>query len=80
MTGHGAPITRLTTAVYRFPTPEPEADGTLTAVGTVQATVQRKRGVSRAVLGDFNADGKPDIAGITFGRARLAVILNTSTP
>ena len=30
VTGQGPPITGVSTAVYRFPTPEPEADGTLT--------------------------------------------------
>lgn len=35
----GPPITGLTTAVYRFPTPEPEADGTLSWDATTAVTV-----------------------------------------
>lgn len=39
MTGYGPPITKLTTAVYRFPTPQPEADGTLHWDATTAVTV-----------------------------------------
>ena len=38
-TDDGPPITDLTTAVYRFPTPEPEADGTLHWDATTAVTV-----------------------------------------
>ena len=38
------PITRITTAVYRFPTPEPEADGTLQWNATTAVTVTLQAG------------------------------------
>ena len=37
-------ITRITTAVYRFPTPEPEADGTLQWDATTAVTVTLQAG------------------------------------
>ncbi|HEX4019149.1 MAG TPA: enolase C-terminal domain-like protein [Frankiaceae bacterium] len=40
MSAVDAPIERLTTGIYRFPTPEPEADGTLKWDATVAVTVQ----------------------------------------
>jgi L-alanine-DL-glutamate epimerase-like enolase superfamily enzyme len=39
VTRTGPPIDRVTTAVYRFPTPEPEADGTLQWDATTAVTV-----------------------------------------
>ena len=44
MTPHRADITTLTTTVYRFPTPEPEADGTLTWDATTAVTVSLEAG------------------------------------
>ena len=44
MTTHRADIAALTTAVYRFPTPEPEADGTLTWDATTAVTVSLEAG------------------------------------
>lgn len=44
MTPHRADITALTAAVYRFPTPEPEADGTLTWDATTAVTVSLETG------------------------------------
>lgn len=44
MTGNEVLITELTTAVYRFPTPEPEADGTLTWDATTAVTVSLEAG------------------------------------
>src|SRR5919206_722041 len=37
--GEGPPIQRVSTAVYKFPTPEPEADGTLRWDATTAVTV-----------------------------------------
>lgn len=42
--GTGLVITEVSTAVYRFPTPEPEADGTLTWDATTAVTVQVSAG------------------------------------
>lgn len=44
MTGDGPPITGISTAVYTFPTPEPEADGTLQWDATTAVTVTLKAG------------------------------------
>ena len=43
MTATGSSSTASRTAVYRFPTPEPEADGTLTWDATTAVTVERRR-------------------------------------
>jgi L-alanine-DL-glutamate epimerase-like enolase superfamily enzyme len=44
MTGDGLPITGVSTAVYTFPTPEPEADGTLQWDATTAVTVTLRAG------------------------------------
>jgi len=44
MSGIGPPITAVTSAVYTFPTPEPEADGTLQWDATTAVTVMLKAG------------------------------------
>lgn len=44
MTSQGPPISGLRTAVYRFPTPEPEADGTMRWDATTVVTVQLEAG------------------------------------
>jgi L-alanine-DL-glutamate epimerase-like enolase superfamily enzyme len=44
VTGDRIEITGLTTAVYRFPTPEPQADGTLTWDATTAVTVSLEAG------------------------------------
>ncbi|MFN2562897.1 MAG: enolase C-terminal domain-like protein [Jatrophihabitans sp.] len=44
MAGQGPPIGALRTAVYRFPTPEPEADGTMRWDATTVVTVQLEAG------------------------------------
>ena len=44
MTVNGPPISRVTTAVYKFPTPEPEADGTLRWDATTAVTVTLEAG------------------------------------
>jgi L-alanine-DL-glutamate epimerase-like enolase superfamily enzyme len=44
VSGQGPPITRIATATYRFPTPEPEADGTLRWDSTIAVTVTLSAG------------------------------------
>jgi L-alanine-DL-glutamate epimerase-like enolase superfamily enzyme len=44
MTSPGPPITAVTSAVYTFPTPEPEADGTLQWEATTAVTVTIRAG------------------------------------
>jgi L-alanine-DL-glutamate epimerase-like enolase superfamily enzyme len=44
MNGGDVPITELRTAVYEFPTPEPESDGTLTWTSTVAVVVHADAG------------------------------------
>ena len=73
MTGGGPPITQVTTAVYRFPTPEPEADGTLTWDATTAVTVTLhaggltglgwtySTGAAAAVIHDHLADAIQDL-------------------
>jgi L-alanine-DL-glutamate epimerase-like enolase superfamily enzyme len=44
MIGDGPPITGVSTAVYQFPTPQPEADGTLSWQATTAVTVTLRAG------------------------------------
>ncbi len=44
MSGHGPPIAQVSTAAYRFPTPQPEADGTLQWEATIAITVTLQAG------------------------------------
>jgi L-alanine-DL-glutamate epimerase-like enolase superfamily enzyme len=70
--GNGPPIQRVSTAVYRFPTPAPEADGTLSWDATTAVTVlvhaggevglgwTYSTGAAAAVIGDHLAGAIQD--------------------
>jgi L-alanine-DL-glutamate epimerase-like enolase superfamily enzyme len=72
VSGDTPTITRVTTAVYRFPTPEPEADGTLRWDATTAVTVMLhaggevglgwsySTGAAAAVIGDHLASAITD--------------------
>ena len=55
------PITRITTAVYRFPTPEPEADGTLQWNATTAVTVTLQAGGKVGLGWTYSAGAAADV-------------------
>ncbi len=57
----GAPITLITTAVYRFPTPEPEADGTLQWNATTAVTVTLQAGGKVGLGWTYSAGAAADV-------------------
>lgn len=63
MSGHGPPITAVTTGVYRFPTPEPEADGTLRWDATVAVTVSLRAGGQTGLGWTYSAAAAAAIVG-----------------
>jgi hypothetical protein len=50
--------------------------------GTFQPPIQYRVGVSpyQVVVGDFNGDGKPDLATVNIGDGTISILLNTTTP
>ena len=67
-----APIGRVTTAVYRYPTPQPEADGTLTWDATAVAVTLEADGRSGLGWTYSSASAadiiRHDLAGLVHGR------------
>ena len=59
----GPPITRLTTDVYSFPTPEPEADGTLSWTATTAVTVQLEAGDHRGLGWTYSSPAAASVIG-----------------
>ena len=53
--------------------------GALTLTGEFAGSGERLRGTDQAVAADFNGDGKPDLATLVYRRARVGVLLNTTT-
>jgi L-alanine-DL-glutamate epimerase-like enolase superfamily enzyme len=73
-----APITAVRTASYRFPTPTPEADGTLTWDGTTAVTVQIDAGGRTGLGWTYSSPAAGmliggELAGVVRGRDALDV-------
>ncbi|MBK9715160.1 MAG: VCBS repeat-containing protein [Kouleothrix sp.] len=56
------------------------APGAAIASFTSQLTIDLTLASSSVALGDFNADGKPDLAVANAGTSNVSVLLNSSTP
>ena len=76
--GHGPPVTRVGTAAYTFPTPYPEADGTLEWSATTAVTVTLEAGGRTGLGWTYSSPAAADVirhhlAGVVHGRGAFDI-------